>query len=119
MQFTKITRFARMISMAVAVIAAITPIGAMAQATAASIGGPSLVRTAQAATFTGQGFAANSALSISILAPGGSESVYGAVAGADGTLNYQISPRTVGVHQLRVLDSSGKVLAHANFIAAE
>ena len=119
MPTTTFPRFLRTLAfpMAAALTSAIVPIAA--QATGASIAGPSVVRPAEVAVFSGRGFAANAAVSISITTAAGAESVFSAVAGADGTLSYQLSPRAHGLHVLRVLDSSGQELAKVNFIAME
>lgn len=94
-------------------------IPAAALAAGASIAGPSVVRQAQTAVFTGSGFAANAALSIAVTAPGGAESVFSAVSGADGTLRHTLSTGASGMHRLRVLDSAGRELAKLDFVAAE
>ncbi len=118
MRNTSLGRLAGSAAIPVAAILASLPVWAMAQS-GPSIAGPSVVRTAEMVVFTGRGFAADSPLSFAVVAPGGAESVYGAVASAQGTVSYQVSPRVAGAHTLKVLDTSGQVLATVKFIVME
>lgn len=91
------------------------PLLVVAQATPPSLSGPSMARAAEVAEFNGRGFTPNAAVSIAIRAPGGAESVYGAVAGADGSLTYRLTPAAAGAYQIKVTDSGGRVIASATF----
>ncbi len=91
-----------------------TAVGAQAQKlspVAASLAGPSVVKSSTAAVYSGTGFAPNAALSTAVKAPGGIESHYSAVAGADGKLSYRLQPGTSGVYTITVLDSGGLALS--------
>ncbi len=118
MRITYPSRLAGSIARPLAVVLVALPLWATAQS-GPSIAGPSMVRASQVAVFVGRGFTANGALSVSITAPGGAETVYGTVAGADGTLSHPVAPRAAGAHTLKVLDPAGKVLAKVTFIAME
>ena len=101
-----------------AVVALCAPLLAMAQAGGLSFSGPSIVPLSKGAMFTGRGLSPNSAVSISIVAPGGAEATFSAVVAADGSLSYSLQPVAIGMHALKLMDSSGKVLSTLNFQAA-
>lgn len=86
---------------------------------AASFAGPSVMRLNQSAEFNGGGFAANSAVSISVTAPGGAEAHFSTVVGANGKLVYQVAAKSPGVHIVKVLSSAGRTLATTRFIAMQ
>lgn len=92
---------------------------AASSAYAASFAGPSVMRLNESAEFNGGGFAANSAVSISVTAPGGAEAHFSTVVGANGKLVYQVAAKTPGVHTVKVLNSSGRTLATARFVAMQ
>ena len=81
---------------------------------APAFSGPSTARVAQAANFSGSGFAPNSAISISVAAATAGEAHFSAVAAADGKLSYSLTPTVPGMYTLKVLDTSGKVLVTAH-----
>ena len=93
------------------------PLLASAQPSKPTLSGPSVVSSAKQVEFSGRGFAPNSAVSVSIARAGGAEAHFSAVVGADGSLSYKPTVGAAGPHVLKVLDSSGKVLATANFMA--
>ena len=93
------------------------PLVATGQASKVSLSGPSTARVAQQVTLNGSGFAPNSALSVSVTTPDAVEAHYGAVARAEGSLSYTLLPATPGRYLIKVLDSSGKVLATVNLFA--
>lgn len=103
-----------------AVAITVLPLLADAQSASAapSFSGPSTARVAQVSTFNGSGYALNGAVSISVTAPSAAEAHYSSVAGADGTLSYSLTPSAPGMYTLKVLDTSGKVLASLNVYAA-
>ena len=96
-----------------AVIAAL-PLVAGAQSATPSLAGPSTARVAQTSTFSGSGFAPNSAVSIAVTAPNATEAHYSAVAGSEGMLSYSLTPSAPGQYTLKVLDTSGRVLVSLN-----
>ncbi len=98
-----------------AALVACFPLLLMAQSAPPSLGGPSMVRVASNVVFQGSGLAPNSAISMAIALPNGSESHHGAVADANGRLSYSLSPSATGIHTLKVLDSGGRTLATAVF----
>jgi len=78
---------------------------------AASLAGPSIGKRAETTKLVGQGFAPRSALSVSVVAPDGSEAHYGAVSNASGALTYRLRPTMSGMHRVTVLDSGGRALS--------
>lgn len=119
MHRTPASRIARALATPALLVALCAPLWAHAQSGEVSFGGPSVARLAEGAEFGGRGFAPNSAVSISVTLPGGTEASYGAVVGADGTLKYTIAPSVAGNHTLKVLDSGGRQLASVIFIAID
>ncbi len=111
------TAFPRLAAMAAAALVSL-PLWAQAPARP-TFAGPSMVRASDVAVFSGRGYAANGALSISVTAPGGAEAVFGTVAGDDGTLTTRVAPRGTGAHTVKVLDAGGRVLARVVLIAME
>ena len=93
------------------------PLVAIAQASKISLSGPSTARVAQQVTLNGSGFVPNSAVSVSVTTPDAVEAHYGAVARAEGSLSYTLLPATPGRYLIKVLDTSGKVLATVNLFA--
>jgi hypothetical protein len=79
--------------------------------------GPSMTKPAAATTFSGQGFAPNAALTVMVRAPDGSTAGYSAVAAADGSFAYTLTPSMSGAYTITVTDSSGKALASATVAA--
>jgi hypothetical protein len=116
MQPSSLTRLARAITRPVAAMAACLPLLAMA---APTLTGPSVAKVSEAAVFSGSGYVANSAVSISVTQPGGTEAQYSAVVAADGTLSYGVAPAGPGVHTLKVLDSGGATLTTTIFHAIQ
>ncbi len=100
--------------LAVAILVLPLVLAAQAASAAPALSGPSTARVAHAATFSGSGFAPNSAVSISVAASAGGEAHFSAVAAADGRLSYNLIPTVAGMYTLKVLDTSGKVLATAH-----
>lgn len=78
---------------------------------APSLSGPSMVKSAQQVVLSGSGFAANSAVSISVTNPSGVEAHYSAVTGADGKISYTLVPSAPGVYTVKVLSSGGATLS--------
>jgi len=75
--------------------------------------GPSMTKPSAATTFAGKGFAPNAALTVMVKAPDGSTAGYSAVAAADGSFAYTLTPLLRGAYTVTVTDSSGKALASA------
>lgn len=94
----------------VVVLVATSALFSVAQG-APSFSGPSMVKSAQQVVLSGSGFAANSAVSISVTSPSGIEAHYSAVTGADGRVNYTLVPTTPGVYTVKVLSSGGATLS--------
>ena len=116
MQVNPSTRLARAFTRPVVAMAACLPLLAMA---APSLTGPSMAKVSEAAVFSGNGYLANSAISVLVTEPGGSEAQYSAVIAADGTLSYRVAPARPGVHTLKVLDSGGATLTTTIFHAIQ
>lgn len=76
--------------------------------------GPSVTKLTQPTTFSGKGFAPNSALTVMIQAPSGSTQGYSAIASTDGSFNYTVTFSFQGPYQITVADSGGKTLAAAS-----
>ena len=93
-----------------AVLLATSALFSMAQG-APSFSGPSMVKAAQQVVLSGSGFAANSAVSISVTNPSGNEAHYSAVTGADGRISYTLVPSAPGVYTVKVLSSGGATLS--------
>jgi hypothetical protein len=101
-------------SLAASVVLAASALLVMPSAIAApSWSGPSFSKVTANAKFSGRGFAANSAVSIAVIDPSGTEAHYGAVVSAKGTLAYRLRPTVTGTYQIKVLNSAGKVLRSA------
>jgi hypothetical protein len=92
---------------------------ASVQASAASFAGPSVVRFAEEAVFTGSDYAPGSAVTIVVTFPGGAEIRDSASVGDDGTLTYRFTPQAAGAHVVTVLDGAGQTLATVNFLGME
>lgn len=102
----------------VGVVAALCGAAAFAaQAQAVYFSGPSVVRANAMATFEGGNFKANLPVTVVVSAPNGTESSYGAVAGADGKLSFSLMPVVKGNYRLSVNGSDGKPLVGATLIA--
>ncbi|HMC17494.1 MAG TPA: hypothetical protein VKI18_17795 [Albitalea sp.] len=114
MQLKSFARLARAITPPVVALAMSLPW--LVQA-APTLAGPSVGKVSEAAVFSGSGYVANSAVSISVTLPGGAEATFSAVVAADGSLSYSVAPTDPGVHSLKVLDSGGNTLSSAMFIA--
>lgn len=82
---------------------------------APALSGPSMVQSAQPVVLSGSGFAANSAVSISVTNPGGTEAHYSAVTGTDGRISYTVVPSALGMYTVKVLSSSGATLSETRF----
>lgn len=82
---------------------------------APSLAGPSMVPASQAVVLNGSGFAANSAVSISVKSPSGTEAHYSAVIGPDGRISYTVQPYAPGTYTVKVLSSGGAPLSETRF----
>ena len=82
-----------------------------------SIAGPSILMGGAPAKFDAAGLPAGTAVTFIVRDPRGAESSYGAVVGDDGRLSQTVTPGGQGVHTVRMVDSSGRELAAADFIA--
>lgn len=78
---------------------------------AASLAGPSIGKRAETTKLVGQGFAPRSALSVSVVAPDGSEAHYSTLSNASGAMTYRLRPSMSGPHRITVLDSGGRALS--------
>lgn len=96
---------------------AAVPLLAVAQASPASLAGPSMVSVAAGATFSGRGLGPNTAVTIVVSAPDGSEAYYSAVVAPDGTLSYRVEAGAAGMYGIKVLDGTGKAVAATKFMA--
>ena len=118
MKTRSFARLANAIVKPVVAVALSLPLLAAAQA-GPTFSGPSVAKVSEAAVFSGSGYAANAAVSITVTQPGGAEATYGAVAGPDGKLSYSVPASTAGVYVVKVLSSSGTTLSTVNFIATQ
>ncbi len=75
--------------------------------------GPSIAKPAAPTKFSGQGFAANAAVTVMVKAPDGAAAGYSAVTKADGSFNYTLVPSQAGAYTITVTDSGGATLAKA------
>jgi hypothetical protein len=82
-----------------------------------SIAGPSILIGGAAATFEGASLPARNAVTIFVRYPDGRETSVSAMVGDDGRISQTLIPEGEGVHAVRMIDSSGRELATANFIA--
>lgn len=88
-------------------------VAAGAWAGAPVLSGPSIAKASAPAQFQGQGFAANTAVTVMVKAPGGASAGYSAVTGAKGELAYTLVATQTGAHTVTVTDSGGRALATA------
>lgn len=79
----------------------------------------SIARVAEPIQLNGGRFEPNQALTLLVRGKGGAEVAHNAVADANGGLAQAVSVPAAGVYFVRVTDSSGRVLARAQFIAAQ
>ncbi len=86
-----------------------------AAAGASAWAGPSVVKVAETGLFSGRAFAPNSAVTVAVRGPDGSESHHSAVTSADGTLQYSFKPGAAGMYSLRVLNAAGRQISAATF----
>jgi hypothetical protein len=82
-----------------------------AQSSAPTLNGPSTAAAEQTVTFSGRGYAPNTAITIAVVQPGGLETHFSGMVAADGTVSYTLKPASAGLHALKVLNSGGVVLA--------
>jgi hypothetical protein len=75
--------------------------------------GPSLTKLSEPTKFSGNGFAPNAAVTVTINAPGGSAAGYSAVTDPNGAFSYTLVPTVEGVYTVAVADSGGRALASA------
>ncbi len=109
-----ITQLGRLSTAGIAVLA----LASSAWAAAPYFSGPSIVKVAAPTVYTGRGFAPNAAVTVIITTPqDGNAASYGAVAGPDGTLSYEVRPRVAGPHLVTVTDSGGRTIVTLNFTA--
>ena len=92
-------------------LGSLTAVAAWAQS--AYFSGPSISKVSAPAKFSGKGFAPNTSVMVMVKAPGGTESGYSAVTGADGAFSYQLVPNQTGPYSIKVADSGGRPLATA------
>lgn len=90
---------------AVGVISATLATAALA---APVLSGPSVAKHAQTASFKGQGFRPNLALTVAVKSPSGAESHHSAVTDAQGRLVHTVTATETGLYQIQVLSARGK-----------
>lgn len=91
-------------------------LGAFAQApasTTASLSGPSVLKTAEAAVLKGHGLPAGAAVTVFVAAPGGQTAGYSAVVDGNGQLSYRLVASQPGSYRVTVADTGGRALAQA------
>lgn len=79
----------------------------------------SIARVAEPVQISGGRFEPNQALTVLVRVQGGAEVAHSTVADAKGGLSQAVPVSTAGVHLVRVTDSSGRVLARAQFIVVQ
>lgn len=77
--------------------------------------GPSILRVAEAGTFSGANFAPGTAVTVSVQSAGGTESSQGVVVGGDGSFSHQVAASGAGAYIVTVTDNGGATLASTNF----
>jgi hypothetical protein len=120
-----ISNHAASIAARTVVVLALGSVAALVYAAGESLSGPSIAKAREPITFSGSSFTAGQALSVVVTAPSGAQAVYGAVASAEGKLNYQFVPTEVGVYAISVVAASndrnarspGASLASARVVA--
>lgn len=82
-----------------------------------SLAGPSILAGGAAGTFDAATLPPGASVTVVIRQPDGTETARSAMVDAGGRLSQEITPASGGLHTVRVLDSSGRELAAANFIS--
>ena len=109
----------RTLVVAARIFSAMTLVAATAgavQAQPAYLSGPSIASAKQAAIFRGANFAPNSAVTVMVKAPSGTEAGFSAVTDAEGKLVYEFVPTENGMYSLRVVSERGKALASSSIV---
>lgn len=79
----------------------------------------SIGRASEPVHLSGGRFAPNQALTLLVRTQGGNDVAHSAVADAKGGLSQEVSVPAAGTYIVRVTDSSGRVLARAQFVALQ
>lgn len=79
----------------------------------------SIARASAPIQLSGGRFEPNQALTLLVRTQGGSDVAHNAVADARGGLSQAVSVPAAGTYIVRVTDSSGRVLARAQFVAVQ
>jgi hypothetical protein len=82
-----------------------------------ALSGPSIVKLSSTVTFAAHKLPANAAVTLAVITPGGAEAHHSHVTTASGTLKVSVTAAQSGPHQVKLLDSGGRQLAAAMFIA--
>lgn len=82
-----------------------------AQAPAAMLAGPSVIKLAETATVSGNGLPASSAVTVVVTAPGGAQASFGAVTDQQGRLSHRVAAQAAGRWEVAVHSTSGALLA--------
>lgn len=103
-------RISALRSAAIALVIGCGALTASAAADRVYFSGPSIARVGAEQVFTGGKFKPNLPVTVMVKAPGGQESGYSAVTGADGSLSHAVLPDRRGLYQLKVMDAAGVLL---------
>lgn len=82
-----------------------------ALADAPVLGGPSVLKVEEAATVSGTGLPANTAVTVVVVAPGGAKSSFSAVTDAKGRVDHRLAANASGRWEVLVLNTGGRELA--------
>lgn len=88
-----------------------TALPASAQRQTPVLGGPSVIKVTEAATVSGSGLPANSAVTVVVVAPSGAKASFGAVTDDQGRVSHRLAANATGRWEVAVQDSGGQQLA--------